>query len=58
MSCGASQYHLAEAAGVPQASISFFMSGKDLKLSSFARLARIMGMTLEQDVTLAPKKIS
>ena len=55
---GVSQYHLAQAAGIPQASISYFMSGKDLKLSTFTRLARVMGMKLELNATAGPKKIS
>jgi cell division protein FtsN len=54
---GISQYHLAEVAEVPQGAISVFLAGGDLRLSTFTRLAHVMGLELQQDSAKAPKKI-
>jgi predicted XRE-type DNA-binding protein len=55
---GVSQYHLAKATGVPQGAISQFLAGKDLRLNTFTRLARVMGMTLELNPAAGPTRLS
>jgi hypothetical protein len=54
---GVSQYHLAEVADVPQGAISVFLSGGDLKLSTFSRLAQAMGMALTHDPAKGLRKV-
>src|SRR4051812_12075153 len=54
---GISQYHLSKASGVPQGTISVFLAGGDLRLATFTRLAKIMGMELQQNLAKAPRKI-
>ena len=53
---GVTQYHLAKLTGVPQAAISTFMAGKDLRLSTFNKLAATMGFELKQNRTKAPRR--
>lgn len=54
---GLSQYQLAKVAEVPQGAISVFLGGGDLRLSTFNRLARVMGLELHQNHETAPEKI-
>ena len=54
---GLSQYQLAKAARVPQGAISVFLAGGDLRLSTFNRLACVMGLELQQNDNNAPEKI-
>ena len=54
---GLSQYHLAKAADVPQGAISVFLAGGDLRLSTFNKLAYVMGFSFYQNNEAAPEKI-
>jgi hypothetical protein len=54
---GVSQYHLSQAAGVPQGAISVFLGGGDLRVTTFTRLAHVMGLELRRNRAKAPKKI-
>ena len=53
--CGITQYRLARVAGVPQGAISVFLSGGDIQLKTFNRLAACMGFEIKQDKRKAPK---
>lgn len=52
---GVSQYQLAKVTGVPQAAISNFLNGKDIRLQTFDRLAGIMGFELKHKRSKMPK---
>jgi hypothetical protein len=54
---GISQYRLAKIAEVPQGAISVFLAGGDLRLSTFTKIAHIMGFELRQNSAKAPKQI-
>ena len=55
---GISQCQLAKRAGVPQPAISNFMSGKDIKLQTFNRMALIMGFELKHFRSRMPKTMA
>jgi hypothetical protein len=52
---GISQCQLAKRAGVPQPAISNFMSGRDIKLETFNRMAAVMGFELKHKRSKMPK---
>lgn len=52
---GVSQLQLAKQAGVPQPAISNFMSGRDIKLQTYNRLALIMGVETTHKRRQMPK---
>ena len=49
------QYGLSKVSGVPQGAISVFMSGGDIQLKTFSRLAKCMGFEFEQNPEKKPK---
>lgn len=50
------QYGLAKITGVPQGAISVFLSGGDIQLKTFSRLAHCMGFEFEQNPKKKPIK--
>ncbi|MAT68922.1 MAG: hypothetical protein CMJ58_05305 [Planctomycetaceae bacterium] len=52
---GVSQYQLAKVADVPQTAISKFLRGNDIRLSTFNRLANVMGFELKHKPSKMPK---
>ena len=53
---GMTQYALAKMSGVPQGAISVFLSGADVRLQTYSRLAHCMGFEIRQNPDKAPLK--
>lgn len=53
---GLTQYRLAKDLKIPQSALSMFMSGKDLRVSTFNKLAHYCGFQLIQDPEAAPRR--
>lgn len=54
---GLTQYHLAKLTGVPQSALSRFMAGQDLRVTTFQKLCRVVGLQLTQNEAGAPRKL-
>jgi len=53
---GLTQYRLAKDLNIPQSALSQFMGGKDLRLSTFNKLAHYCGFQLMQNPDTAPRR--
>ena len=53
---GISQYQISKLTGVPQSVVSEFLSGGDLRLATFSRIASLMGFELRQNIARMPRK--
>ncbi len=56
-SAGLTQYQLAKVTGVPQSALSQFMTGKDLRVETFQKLCRVVGLELKQNPKLIPRQL-
>ena len=54
---GLTQYHIAKLTGIPQAVLSTFINGKDLRLSTFNKLAHFLGFEMHQNADTSPKRL-
>jgi len=52
---GLSQYRLSILTGIPQSALSGFLTGRDIRLSTFTKLAQVMGFELQQNPNKAPR---
>ena len=53
---GLTQYRLAKDLKIPQSALSMFMSGKDLRVSTFNKLAHYLGFQMMQNPDTAPRR--
>lgn len=53
---GLTQYRLAKDLQIPQSALSHFLNGKDLRVSTFNKLAHYLGFQMIQNPDLAPRK--
>ena len=53
---GLTQYRLAKDLNIPQSALSMFMSGKDLRVSTFNKLAHYLGFQMMQNPDTAPRR--
>ena len=53
---GLTQYRLAKDLKIPQSALSHFLNGKDLRVSTFNKLAHYLGFQMVQDPEKAPRR--